>query len=248
MSNVKLIGGVVVGAVIGAAIVAGIYSSKCETCSVNEPSSELLEESGAFALESLDSDVKMRSYIIGTSIGKQMAGDTTGFEFQSLSAGIQQALNGEELLLTEEEMTSIMDAIVASETAKAVEKGVAFLAANMEKEGVTTLESGLQYKVLTEGEGDIPTVESTVEVHYRGTLIDGTEFDSSFKRGTPASFPVTGVIKGWTEALQLMKEGSKWELYVPSDLAYGERGAGPNIGPNSTLIFEIELLKANVAK
>ena len=121
-------------------------------------------------------------------------------------------------------------------------EGEAFLAANKTKEGVKTLPDGLQYKVIKEGTGKTPKADDTVVTNYRGTLIDGTEFDSSYKRGQPATFPVKGVIPGWTEALQLMKEGSKWELFIPSNLAYGERGAGNAIGPNATLVFEIELI------
>ncbi len=125
-------------------------------------------------------------------------------------------------------------------------EGAEFLAANGVKEGITTTASGLQYRVLTAGLGPKPTVESTVEVHYAGRLLDGTEFDSSIKRGVPAQFGVTQVIAGWTEGLQLMSEGSKWELYIPADLAYGPGGTGP-IGPNATLIFEVELLQTNVS-
>jgi FKBP-type peptidyl-prolyl cis-trans isomerase len=121
-------------------------------------------------------------------------------------------------------------------------EGDTFLATNKTKPGVVTLPDGLQYKIIKEGTGPKPTATDTVTVNYRGTLIDGKEFDSSYKRGEPATFPVGGVIKGWTEALQLMPVGSKWELYIPSDLAYGARGAGADIGPNSTLIFEVELL------
>ena len=121
-------------------------------------------------------------------------------------------------------------------------EGTAFLAANKAKQGVTTLPSGLQYKIEKEGTGPKPAASDTVVCNYRGTLIDGKEFDSSYKRGQPASFPVSGVIKGWTEALQLMPVGSKWDLYVPAELAYGDRGAGPDIGPGATLIFEVELL------
>ena len=121
-------------------------------------------------------------------------------------------------------------------------EGDAFLAANKAKDGVVTLPSGLQYKILTQGTGPKPTATDSVVCNYRGTLINGTEFDSSYKRGEPATFPVSGVIKGWTEALQLMPVGSKWQLFVPSDLAYGERSPGPEIGPDSTLIFEVELL------
>jgi len=122
------------------------------------------------------------------------------------------------------------------------QEGEAFLAANKTKEGVVTLPSGLQYKILTQGTGPKPTASDSVVCNYRGTLISGTEFDSSYKRGEPATFPVSGVIKGWTEALQLMPVGSKWQLFIPSDLAYGERSPAPEIGPDSTLIFEVELL------
>jgi FKBP-type peptidyl-prolyl cis-trans isomerase FklB len=120
--------------------------------------------------------------------------------------------------------------------------GEKFLAENAKKEGVKSLPSGLQYKEITPGKGKSPKATDTVTTHYKGTLIDGTEFDSSYKRGEPVSFPVSGVIAGWTEALQLMKEGAKWELFIPSNLAYGERGAGRDIGPNATLIFEVELI------
>jgi FKBP-type peptidyl-prolyl cis-trans isomerase len=121
-------------------------------------------------------------------------------------------------------------------------EGVEFLTANKSKEGVVMLPSGLQYKILTAGSGPKPTASDTVVCNYRGTLISGAEFDSSYKRGQPASFPVNGVIKGWTEALQLMPVGSKWQLFVPSELGYGDRGAGADIGPGATLIFEVELL------
>jgi len=120
--------------------------------------------------------------------------------------------------------------------------GEKFLAENAKNEGVKSLPSGLQYKEITPGKGKSPKATDTVTTHYKGTLIDGTEFDSSYKRGEPATFPVSGVISGWTEALQLMKEGAKWQLFIPSDLAYGERGAGRDIGPNATLIFEVELI------
>jgi FKBP-type peptidyl-prolyl cis-trans isomerase FklB len=127
-------------------------------------------------------------------------------------------------------------------------EGESFLADNKSKDGVKTLPDGLQYKVLTEGNGPKPASTDTVTVNYRGTLINGKEFDSSYKRGQPASFPVTGVIKGWTEALQLMPVGSKWQLFIPPDLAYGDRGAGADIGPGDTLIFEVELLSIGEKK
>jgi FKBP-type peptidyl-prolyl cis-trans isomerase FklB len=126
-----------------------------------------------------------------------------------------------------------------------VEEGRKFLATNSKKENIFTLESGLQYEVIKAGEGAKPSLNDQVTTHYHGTLIDGTVFDSSVERGQPASFPVNGVIKGWTEALQLMNVGSKWRLFVPYDLAYGERGAGPQIGPFTTLIFEVELISIN---
>ncbi len=134
---------------------------------------------------------------------------------------------------------------ISSTETKNTMTGDAFLAANKSKPGVVTLPDGLQYKVLTQGNGPQPTDKDTVTVNYSGTLIDGTEFDSSYKRGQPATFPVTGVIQGWTEALKLMKEGSTWELYIPSTLAYGENGAPPAIGPNETLIFKVNLIKVN---
>jgi FKBP-type peptidyl-prolyl cis-trans isomerase FklB len=128
------------------------------------------------------------------------------------------------------------------QAAKNLSESKAFLAENGKKEGIKTLPSGLQYKVFAEGSGKMPKAEDTVTVNYKGTLIDGTEFDNSYKRGQPATFQVKGVIKGWTEALQLMKEGSKWQFFIPPDLAYGEGGAGRSIPPNSTLIFEVELI------
>ena len=127
--------------------------------------------------------------------------------------------------------------------AKNTKEGKTFLDANTKKPGVTTLASGLQYKVLTEGKGAMPKASDTVKVHYRGTLLDGTEFDSSYARKEPAEFQVGGVIKGWTEGLQLMKTGAKWQLFIPAELAYGATGAGQDIGPNATLIFEVELLE-----
>jgi FKBP-type peptidyl-prolyl cis-trans isomerase FklB len=156
-------------------------------------------------------------------------------------------------LLTEEEARAAIMHLQAQLRQKQIEAmklageknqkaGEAFLAENKKKEGVVTLPSGLQYKILKAGEGKKPTAEDTVVCNYRGTLIDGTEFDSSYKRGEPATFPVRGVIKGWTEALQLMPVGSKWQLFIPPTLAYGERGAGAQIGPDATLIFEVELI------
>jgi len=153
-------------------------------------------------------------------------------------------------MLTPEEMMAVSKKMQEEQMKKMQAKGSEnkiagekFLAENKTKEGIVTTESGLQYKVIKEGEGLIPTIDHTVKVHYTGTLLDGTKFDSSVDRGTPAEFRVGGVIKGWTEALQLMKVGSKYQLFIPSELAYGERGAGADILPNSTLIFDVELLE-----
>jgi FKBP-type peptidyl-prolyl cis-trans isomerase len=167
--------------------------------------------------------------------------------------GLKDALAGGKTALTEDQARAALMEVqnemrkkqqaemqAAGEASK--KEGDAFLAANKAKEGVVTLPSGLQYKILTQGTGPKPTATDSVVCNYRGTLINGTEFDSSYKRGEPATFPVSGVIKGWTEALQLMPVGSKWQLFVPSDLAYGERSPGPEIAPDSTLIFEVELL------
>ena len=152
----------------------------------------------------------------------------------------------DQMMAKEQAMQKEQEGMVALQSDTNAIEGAEFLALNGAKEGVTTTASGLQYRVLTAGTGPTPTAESTVEVHYAGRLLDGTEFDSSIKRGVPTQFGVTQVIAGWTEGLQLMTEGSKWEFYIPADLAYGPGGTGP-IGPNATLIFEVELLQANVA-
>ncbi len=193
------------------------------------------------------------SYIIGTQIAKQIQRQGVEVNLEPLVLGLQDVLEGKTVKLTEEEIRTVytayqqrMRAKQAAERQKQatenLAKGTAFLEANKSKEGVKVLPSGLQYKVIKEGTGDIPTANDKVKTHYRGRLIDGTEFDSSYKRNQPAEFAVTGVIKGWTEALQLMKTGAKWELYIPANLAYGTPGR-PSIPPNSVLIFEIELLE-----
>jgi FKBP-type peptidyl-prolyl cis-trans isomerase FklB len=193
------------------------------------------------------------SYSIGIDIGNTLKRQMIDVNAELLNRGIRDGLSGTKPLLTEEQIKETMSAfqkdMMAKQTAAkkaAGEKNAAeakkFLAENKAKEGVKTTASGLQYKVLKEGTGPSPKATETVKVNYRGTTLDGTEFDSSYKRGQPASFPVNRVIKGWTEGLQLMKVGSKYQLFVPADLAYGERGAGSDIGPNATLIFEVELL------
>jgi FKBP-type peptidyl-prolyl cis-trans isomerase len=197
------------------------------------------------------------SYALGMNTGERMAqglhDKSVPFDPAILARGLKDGLTGGKTLLTDAEAQAVLSEVQTELRKKQDEKthaageankkdGDAFLAANKGKEGVVTLPSGLQYKILTAGKGPKPTADDSVVCNYRGTLINGTEFDSSYKRGEPATFPVGGVIKGWTEALQLMPVGSKWQLFVPSDLAYGERGPSPEIGPNSTLIFEVELL------
>ena len=186
------------------------------------------------------------------NIGKNLHRDGVDVDTNLLSQGLKDGLSGSQTELTDQEAQAAVAELQNSLRKKQEEKmqqsgetskkdGDAFLAANKAKQGVVTLPSGLQYKILTTGTGPKPTATDSVVCNYRGTLIDGTEFDSSYKRGQPATFPVNGVIKGWTEALQLMPVGSKWQLFVPPDLAYGARGAGNEIPPNSTLIFEVEL-------
>lgn len=201
------------------------------------------------------------SYSIGMDIGRNIKRQNLELNVDALAAGIRDAIGGGKTALTDDEAREVMNAyrteMQAKQQSMAKEQGdknkkegETFLAENLKKEGVKThtvkLPSGtnavLQYKVVTAGSGPKPSTNDTVITHYRGTLIDGTEFDSSYKRGEPATFPVTGVIKGWTEALLLMPVGSKWQLFIPSELAYGERGAGRQIGPNATLIFDIELV------
>ena len=201
------------------------------------------------------------SYSIGMDIGRNLKRQSIEIDPDLLAAGLKAMVNGETPLLTEEEARTTMMAWQTEMRSKQTEKqkesavknqkeGETFLAENKKKEGVKILPikvgtntHELQYKIVTAGSGPKPTSTDTVVTHYRGTLINGTEFDSSYKRSEPATFPVTGVIKGWTEALQMMPVGSKWQLFIPSELAYGERGTGRDIGPNSTLLFDIELLE-----
>jgi FKBP-type peptidyl-prolyl cis-trans isomerase FklB len=201
----------------------------------------------------LDTQADKASYAIGMSFGASLRQQPFLINFEALIGGLKDSLDGKKTLLTEDEEKAVIATLQADMRKKQEEKmaqagegnlkqGQDFLAANKSKAGVVTLPSGLQYKILQAGTGPKPTPTDSVVCNYRGTLINGTEFDSSYKRGQPATFPVSGVIKGWTEALQLMPVGSKWQLFVPADLAYGARGAGANIGPNSTLIFEVELI------
>ncbi len=197
------------------------------------------------------------SYALGMKTGQRMAEtfkkESVPYDPVILSRGLKDGLSGSKTLLTDDEAQAAIKAVQEDVGKKQQEKmqeaaaankkeGAAFLAANKGKEGIVALPSGLEYKIVKEGTGPKPTASDTVVCNYRGTLIDGKEFDSSYKRGQPATFPVNGVIKGWTEALQLMPVGSKWQLFIPPDLAYGDRGAGADIGPDSTLVFEVELL------
>ena len=203
----------------------------------------------------LNTDKEKASYIIGMNIGTSLKRDSVDIDPAAFAQGMKDALAGTPARLNPEETKEVMtrfqknlQANQESRQKAAGEKnrkdGEAFLAKNKKEHGVTTTTSGLQYKVIKEGTGHTATLADTVTANYRGTLIDGTEFDSSYKRGEPAKFPVTGVIPGWTEVLQLMKIGSKYQVYIPAKLAYGDRGAGQQIGPNAALIFEIELLDA----
>ena len=196
------------------------------------------------------------SYGIGLDIGKsfkQQNLDTKDVDLDKLRIGIQDAMGGVKPMLTDtqlqetmmtfqKEMMARQDSVTKKKGEENIKIGADFLTANGKKPGVVTLPDGLQYQIITTGTGKKPDSSATVTVNYVGTLIDGTEFDSSIKRGQPVTFPVGGVIKGWTEALQLMPAGSKWKLFIPSGLAYGEHGAGQKIGPNATLIFEVELI------
>ncbi|HKK90812.1 MAG TPA: FKBP-type peptidyl-prolyl cis-trans isomerase [Desulfobacteraceae bacterium] len=205
----------------------------------------------AFGQDTLKTEQEKISYALGINIGQNLKKDVD-VDIDAFFKGIKDSQT-DKSLLSDEEMKQTMMAFQKKMQQKQQVKmqkvaqqnkadGAAFLEANKKEEGVKTLDSGLQYKVIKEGEGASPKASDTVTCNYKGTTIDGKVFDSSYKRGEPASFQVGGVIKGWTEALQLMKVGSKWELFIPSDLAYGDRGAGKAIAPGSTLIFEVELL------
>lgn len=190
------------------------------------------------------------SYGIGRQMGDQLAGSPFDeLVLDAVIAGISDSYTGQPVQVDTEVMKAAFEEVngrvqkkQAEEAGKLSAEGVEFLTKNAKRDGITVTESGLQYEVLSEGKGAIPSSTAKVRTHYHGTLIDGTVFDSSYDRGEPAEFPVNGVIAGWTEALQLMQEGAKWRLYVPSALAYGEKGAGGAIGPHATLVFDVELL------
>jgi len=201
----------------------------------------------------LKTDKEKQSYAVGVDLARNLKKRGIVSESDALSAGVRDEMSGSKLLLSEDELRIQLNTFQVelkrarartvggvAEANKA--EGEAFLAANERKEGVVSLPSGLQYKILKEGSGKKPTEDDAVTVNFRGMFINGAEFDSSYRRGQPATFKVTGVIPGWTEALKLMPAGSKWQLYVPPQLAYGEQGSGRKIGPNATLIYDLELL------
>ncbi len=198
----------------------------------------------------MDNEMAKISYALGTLMANNVKSQgADSLDIDALNAGMRDALSGKKILVEPNEAMMIVQNYMQQAAMRKAEKakaaGVQYLAANKLKEGVVTTASGLQYKVLQQGNGKQPTASDRVTVHYIGTLIDGIEFDSSVRRGQPATFSVGGVIRGWTEALQLMKEGDKWMLYIPYELAYGERGSGGQIPPYSTLLFEVELIKVN---
>ncbi len=211
--------------------------------------------SGAAAQESAaptDPQARM-SYALGLNLGQSLQRDGLIVDPAALARGVHDAMSGGKPALTDDEIRVALAQLQVQAQAHRVEaatqaaaanraEGAAFLKTNAARPGVVTLPGGLQYEVLTKGSGPVPKLTDTVVCNYRGTLINGGEFDSSYKRGEPSSFPVSGVIKGWTQALQLMPVGSKWRLFVPAELAYGDKGAGADIGPGATLIFEVELL------
>lgn len=201
----------------------------------------------------LKSEKDKVSYSIGINIGQSLKRDGVDVNPEALAKGLRDGLSGSKPLMSDSERQQTMEAFSkemrvkqeqksSAAAAQAKKEGEAFLAENKKKAGVKTTGSGLQYKIIKEGTGKKPSATSTVTVHYKGTLIDGTEFDSSYKRNEPTTFPLNGVIAGWTEGLQLMKEGAKYQFFIPSNLAYGDRGAPPSIGPGATLIFEVELI------
>lgn len=224
--------------VIPAALALGLGLAGCA-----QPSSE------PATLTELSTDAEKAGYAAGYNTGSSMRIQSLGdISREAFYTGLMHGLDGDSALIDEAAQLSVLQSYQKKNRDKVgqsnLEEGQAFLQENLEREGVMSTDSGLQYEVLVSGEdGPSPTEDDRVRVHYHGTLIDGTVFDSSVDRGTPAEFGVTQVIPGWVEVLQLMKAGDKWKVYIPSDLAYGARGAGNDIGPNSTLIFEIELIE-----
>lgn len=216
-------------------------------------SAVIVSQASAAEKNILKTQKSKNSYSVGLDVGGSLKAQGLDIEQEAFIKGFKDAMSGNKPLLSDSEINASKNAVQNELRAKHEKQrressdknkkeGEQFLDANKKKDGVKTLSSGLQYKIISEGKGESPKASDTVSVHYRGTLINGTEFDSSYRRGKPAEFPVNGVIAGWTEALQLMKPGAKWQLFIPSKLAYGEQGAGQHIGSNSVLVFEVELL------
>jgi len=231
-------------------MILGIAAFGLAACSQQPPADKQI---------ALDSEKAKFSYAIGMDVGTSLSQMDAEIDTDAFIEAFRATVAKGETRLKAEEAAQIKQAFFQKkqqqQQAKAAASGeankiagAAFLAANKQKDNITTTPSGLQYEVLTPAKGDKPVSTNTVKVHYKGTLIDGTEFDSSYARGEPATFPLNRVIPGWTEGVQLMNVGSKYRFFVPSELGYGERGAGPKIGPNSTLIFEVELLSIEAAK
>jgi FKBP-type peptidyl-prolyl cis-trans isomerase FklB len=230
--------------------VTALFASSCERMQPQKPRPAAKKEITKADLKTEDDKV---SYSLGFSMGSSFKKDELKMNIEIFQKGIKDGLTGSKQILNEEEIKKTMMAfhqkMRAEKRAERMkkaeankERGKKFLEGNKTKEGIITLKSGLQYKILKKGTGASPKATDTVKCHYKGTTIDGKEFDSSYKRGEPATFALNRVIKGWTEGLQLMKEGGKWQFFIPSELAYGKRGSGQHIGPNEVLIFEVELL------
>ena len=210
----------------------------------------LISITTTMSAQKITNEIDSVSYSLGVNIGENIKAQFPDIDLNNFETAIKDVLdNKKEPKISGADAQKLIQEFFKKQQAKAsesvIEEGKKFLLDNAKRNEVTTLESGLQYEILKTGEGPKPSLNDQVTTHYHGTLIDGTVFDSSVDRGEPATFPVSGVIKGWTEALQLMSVGSKWKLFVPYDLAYGERGAGPQIGPFTTLVFEVELIKIN---
>ena len=234
----------------------GIRASEAEEKPLNQvvPTSPAGRIAATAASETPEVNIKDVSYCIGLSFGKSLRGQAIEIDLAAFNEGIETGVQDKESKLSIDQIRDVMEKFQAKLIQKqidaeknaakaALEKEKAFFEENKSKSDVSSTESGLQYRIIKSGAGQQPASEDLVTVHYHGTLPDGTIFDSSYQRGEPVTFPLNRVIPGWTEALQLMKEGDKWELYIPSHLAYGPRGAGNQIGPNQPLVFEVELIK-----
>lgn len=219
----------------------------------------LLASQNVIAADPLATTEQKASYTLGSDLAKNFAQQGLEIDIKAFTLGLEDALNNRQPRLTEDEMMKAITEVKKGMMQKQIaqrkvegeqnnKEGIAFLTENAKKSGVKTLDNGIQYKVIKEGKGNSPTEDDTIFAHYQGSFIDGKVFDSSYKRGTPLKFQMSNVIKGWGEVLKMMKPGDKWEVVIPSDLAYGEKGAGETIGPNKTLLFTIELIQFDKAE